>query len=379
MITPEQFPPSLLQASKRSRWLYFYHKIVAHPRLVAVDQDLKQAIWYATPGRLILVFGPTGVGKTTLRRGIERALTESVAPELSQDRERLPVAGVEAVAPEQGNFDWLDFYQRTLHSLHEPLIQDKVRVTEETSARPAPLLSPGQANLRSLRQALEQCLQHRRPVAVIIDDAHHFQKVAGARRLLDQMDALKSLANRSQTVWVLLGTYELLNLTNLNDQLSHRSYHLPFQRYQADQPQDIQAFQTILQTFQYHLPLPEPPMLTPRWDYFYEYSAGCIGILKLWLNNALAAALEQDQATLTEPILQRCALSPDRLLNIVREMVEGERRLLELAEKQAQLRAMLGLSSSAPAPETAPPARQKRRVGERRPRRDPIGEAAHVT
>jgi len=126
MSNQNRFPPELLESSNRNRWLYFYHKIVAHPRLAEIDRDVKHAIHYATQGRLILVFGPTGVGKTTLRRGLERALTDAVQPELGQDQGRIPLVSVEAVAPEQGNFDWHDFYQRALFGLNEPLVHHKV-------------------------------------------------------------------------------------------------------------------------------------------------------------------------------------------------------------------------------------------------------------
>jgi hypothetical protein len=76
---------------------------------------------------------------------------------------------------------------------------------------------------------------------------------------------------------------------------------------------------------------------------------------------------------LTEPYLQRCAISPDRLLNIVRQIIEGERKLAELEEKRHQIRTALGLVSEPIWPEPVNPAPKKRRVGERRPVRDPIG------
>lgn len=374
MSNHDHFPTKLLTQSNQARWRYFYHKIVAHHRLVELDAELQQAIHYATQGRIILVFGPTGVGKTTLRHGIERALQEQWQRNPDQDRSRIPLASVEAVAPEQGNFDWHDFYQRALHSLNEPMIDHKVVDARLIDGQ---LISQVKPNLRSLRQALEQCLHHRRSAAFIIDDAHHLQKIAGSRRLQDQMDAIKSLANRSQTVLVLIGTYELLNLTNLNDQLSHRSYHLAFSRYQPNSEVDVYAFKAVLKTFQQHLPLVQPPDLVKRWDYFYENSAGCVGILKLWLCNSLAAALEQEQQELTDRVLQRCALSTDRLLNIVREITDGEHKLAALGDQRPHIRASLGLVPKPVKPEGAPQSHQNLRIGERRPHRDPVGGGAH--
>lgn len=381
MSNQDRLPSEVLTQPRRARWLYFYHKIVAHPRLVEIDRDLRQAIRYATPGRLILVFGPTGVGKTTLRRGIERALIDELLPELGIDRGRIPVASVGAVAPEWGHFDWIDFYTRALISLNEPLIDAKIRYDDELdfSLPGARRNEQGQvvirskADVRTLRRALESCLRHRRPAAFIIDDAHHLQKIASGRRLRDQMDAIKSLAERSDTVHVLIGTYELMNLTNLSDQLSRRSYHIPFARYRADCDQDVQAFKAVLKTFQQHLPLPEEPDLVGHWDYFYEHSAGCVGILKVWLCDALADTLESEQKTLTQASLRRHAMTPDRLMNVVREIIEGERKLEEQAGQRSQIRAALSLDRGPLSTEVVTPPPKRGRVGERKPVRDPIG------
>ena len=40
---------------------------VAHPRLVAAKDELITAIRESEPNSIVMVFGPTGVGKTTLR------------------------------------------------------------------------------------------------------------------------------------------------------------------------------------------------------------------------------------------------------------------------------------------------------------------------
>jgi flagellar biosynthesis GTPase FlhF len=40
---------------------------VAHPRLVAAKDELITAIRESGPNSIVMVFGPTGVGKTTMR------------------------------------------------------------------------------------------------------------------------------------------------------------------------------------------------------------------------------------------------------------------------------------------------------------------------
>ena len=71
--------------------------------------------------------------------------------------------------------------------------------------------------------------------------------------MADQLDVIKSIASRSQTVHVLIGTYELLAFRNLSAQLSRRSVDLHFSRYRAESADDIEVFQNAVFTFQKQL------------------------------------------------------------------------------------------------------------------------------
>ena len=121
----EGFPRELLEQPKEARLAYFLAKVVAHPRLKEVHLALMNAIRQPNGVLLILVLGPTGVGKTTLRLRIEKQLWEEAMPELEQDQGRVPVVGIEAIAPESGNFHWRDYYARLLLALDEPLVKYK--------------------------------------------------------------------------------------------------------------------------------------------------------------------------------------------------------------------------------------------------------------
>lgn len=37
----------------------------------------------------------------------------------------MPVVSVEAIAPEQGTFNWRDYYLRALQAMDEPLLEEK--------------------------------------------------------------------------------------------------------------------------------------------------------------------------------------------------------------------------------------------------------------
>src|SRR5882672_6734928 len=120
MPLDHSFPPELLNQPSRARLDYFRALTIGHPLLLQVYDDLRLVIRNSTPGSIIMVQGPAGVGKTTLLQRVEKDLTEQLLPELTQDVERLPVIRIEAIAPESGNFNWKDYFRRLLIALEEP-------------------------------------------------------------------------------------------------------------------------------------------------------------------------------------------------------------------------------------------------------------------
>jgi hypothetical protein len=392
-MTTERFPLELLEQPAQARLAYFVGKVVAHPRLREVHDTLLRAIQEPAGASLILVFGPTGVGKTTLRRRLEQQLSEAALPDLERDPGRIPVVSLEAAAGEAGLFNWKDYYTRALLALHEPLIPYKIVEPRREVSRSSLGGTPDpRVAAPTLRRALEQCLLHRRPAAVIVDEAQHLIKLASGRRLLDQMDVLKSLAALTNTVHVLIGTYELVGLTTLSGQLSRRSREVHFGRYRAEVSEDLRAFQSVLFTFQRYLPLAQEPDLVGHTDYLYEQSVGCVGVLKDWLSRALAAALEEEAATLSPRHLERQATPARKLLSLAREIKEGEEALREGGREREDVRRFLGLppepmareasGPEAPMPEGSAHRKARgrgERVAQRLPTRDPVGvrEATH--
>ena len=236
--------------------------------------------------------GRPGVGKTTLRLKTEQLIVAEMLNELREDRSRIPVVSVEAVAPESGSFNWRDHYKRLLHQLDEPLIDYKLnRQAEEPITAPAIRFMPtSRAVGTEYRYAVEQAVRYRRPVAVMIDEAQHLGKIPSGRRLLDQLDVIKSIANQTKTAHVLFGTYDLLAFRNLNGQLSRRSIDVHLSRYRAEDSEDRQTFINVVRSFEKELPFEERPDLVSDWEFLYERSLGSVGVMKEWLVRAATVA-----------------------------------------------------------------------------------------
>jgi hypothetical protein len=242
------------------------------------------------------------VGKTTLLTKIQQLLTTEALEELEANRGRLPFVTIEAMSPDSRGFNWRNHFRRMLLQMDEPLIDSKVRQEGE---RTRAAFFPGEKALGAdFYYAVEQALRYRRPRAVLIDEAQHIFTVASGRRQEDQLNVIKSLANRSESIHVLCGTYELVRFRNLNGQLSRRSG-----------------------------------------DIHYERTIGCIGVLKDWLVKAFADALREPIPVLTLEHLEAHALSVPQCEKMIEDVRGGEMQFFEDKDARERLLRGLGLQS----------------------------------
>jgi len=374
-IIKREFPVALLRQPIESRLTYFRAKTVDHFKLRISRDNTLHYIQAAPQGSTILICGPTGVGKTTLAESMLSILYDLGTAKMHENPGHIPVLMINAIAPDSGMFNWKDFYKRALIEAKEPLIDQKRKSLKRRNAHE----SLKEYNLNnnssnpSLRLAYESCLLNRAPIALIIDEGQHMAIMPSGRRLRDNMEVIKSLASNTLVQHVLVGTYDLLTLANLSGQLARRNRIIHFPRYRFEIKEDMEEFMRIILTFQKHLPLYDEPNLIDQYEYLYEKSLGCVGILKTHLLFALAEALKQGKNKMSREILERNAISSTSLRQIAQEIVEREKMLED--NHDSDIRTMLGISEIENEASTVNPSpnRVKRRVGERKPYRDPVG------
>ena len=72
-------PPDLLAQPPSVRIQHFKDFAIAHPLLVEAKDRLLEAIMESAPNSIVIVLGPTGVGKTTLLAKIRQLLGATAA------------------------------------------------------------------------------------------------------------------------------------------------------------------------------------------------------------------------------------------------------------------------------------------------------------
>jgi DNA polymerase III delta prime subunit len=299
---------------------------VSHTKLAQIDKMLMRAIREPAGFAHVLVYGPSGVGKTTMINQITRRLNKESSKQRSHglrnksddNSSSMPLLLLEARPSDGTAFNRADYYRTALKQLGEQSYERRLLVdidTEQTWEK------KGRTRTKTtqfndspeLRNALEDAFTKRGVKAVILDEAQHLMKVgrgSSAGKLLDQLDWIKSMTNVTGVLHILIGTYELLSFRNLSAQASRRGLDLHFPRYLFQDEQERQDFQGVLLALLKQVPLnTDIEVLMQHWFYFYERSIGCVGVLKDWFVRAVAAALQDGCETLTWERLEEHALS----------------------------------------------------------------------
>jgi AAA domain len=367
---PEYFPAALLTQPNGARQEYFEQQcLIEHPRLLeTLDATIRaicppgEGAHERRPGTMVLIIGPPRVGKTTFVHLLQERLLHHSRVQMEQDPGFIPFSSVTVAGPEASRFDWPTYYRAVLRGLHDPFVDGK----------------KARIPTRELREAMEAALLHRKPLAIIVDEAHHLAKAASGRRLQDQLDHLKYFENLTDVSHILVGTYELRPFRTVNAQLACRSIDVHFSRYDAAKEDDAQIFRSILWALQRQLPIEKEPHLVDHWEFLYARSIGCIGLVKMHLNRALNMALTEGAKTVTLTHLRKTAMSEARVELALRNALESEAELAESDGADERLLMLLGLRGprthelqKEQQRQTKPP---PRKPGKRGPGRDSTGK-----
>lgn len=373
-LMSREFSSDLLEKSSIERVNYFNDFTVAHPFFMVAYKTLLKRIINPSTKSIFLVYGPSGVGKSTLIRKVAEKIINDLMERIKNNPGFIPITGIEARAPDKGYYDWRDHYIRCLLALKEPLVNHKkdVDVSMEVNKKDVN---------RNLRSSLENALKYRETLAFFIDEAQHITFNSSAKSSNNQMNMIKSLASTTSTPHVLFGTYEILDFRDSQGQLSRRGLDIHFRRYDIRKREEKEMFIKTLWNLQKHIPISLEPNLKEHWEYFYQVSVGCIGILKDLISTTLEYKLlenpHMDELRIDD--FKEFALSPNQAYKLADEAINGEASVkftnrsrddvmsLLLGEKDKEIEKSLDIEV------IKNKEKRREKVGERKPKRDTVG------
>jgi hypothetical protein len=335
-------------SSKHSEYQQFTKLVIDHPVLHDARQELIEALRFPGSHRIINLFGPSGTGKTTLSEYMDRHFTKHPEHRLQGGHLRGRGFSLRAEAEER-RFGWKDFWRKLLIEGEKafPDVQLDYRIDGISRDAQGNLIVTQKARASDLRDAATILLREARPFYVMIDEAPHIKKLAKSaseQAIKDQMNIIKDLTDESETVFVLIGTYEMLDIINLNGQQGRRSIDIHIPRYLYATEDEKGQFTEVLDEIQKHIPLPKVPELTQWTEFLYEGSCGCFGVLKPWIDRGIGWAITNNKSTITKAALEQRRAPKGKLLKLATEISTGEQKLRDIdAAYNSDMRTLLGM------------------------------------
>ena len=372
------FPVELLDKPVLERRNYFSDYIIPHPFLKQAVNDTVSKIGSIRSERIVFVCGPTGVGKKELVNKVTARLIELAQPKLLINKGCIPVVNVEASAPDSGNFNFPKLWSSALKLMKEPISGTYIDEVINSEGERVVL---ARIKKGDMREVLEDILKFKQSLALIINEAHHLLRVSSGKKVNWEVDVIKSLANKSQTPIVLVGTYELTTFLedldeSFTDQVNRRTSIVEFPRYSHEVKKQVEMFgNTIIQLLR-HMPLEKTAEALVKHDfmYFYKYTLGCVGSLKDWLNSAYDLALQDQSVTLTKKYLEETRISGHRCTGMLKSITDGERKLAKI-QSEGDIDTALGINkeNKDTTKELNPKTKKSILPGTRNPKRDAVG------
>src|SRR5436305_2544218 len=329
-----------LTLEDRTRLDAFKAVTVKHAHLTHVDDQLSLWVEEHTDATHVLLCGPGGVGKSKVLNVVAERFKDE-----EPDRFVVPILLLEPIPPDLGPYLRLDYYWQIIDALKEHLLVKELvgNVAHLMAAPKATRSKLGAIDWLKMRYVAEQALIRAQVRAVFVDEGHRLMQGDGSHTVDEQLEWLKSLSNRTNVLHVLAGPYALFGFRNTSGQLARRGRDIHFQRYHVNDKEERKAFAGAVEYLLERVPLTcDVDALLKRWRWFAEGCVGCIGILKDWLVDAVAATLAQGETSLTEEVLTQTMPHPAKRVSLEMEARAGEHKVaLHDSEGAKQFQALL--------------------------------------
>ncbi len=302
---------------------------IEHDRYTRTVADIFNAVAVALPGEVVVIVGPSRVGKS---RALVEALRDLLGIQADDDESHFVLVDAEN-AGKDGSFSTKDFMRSCCEAIRHPIYGVPGDDDPDGMKLDARIERTSEGMLRS---AFRKFVKLKKIKYVCFDEAHHIEYIlGGGKNAAKVLDSWKCLAHKTKTVLVLVGSYRLLSLLLLAPHLLGRERPIEFSRYQEDRAEDLRSFEVVLETFGKHLKFAADSKGLRDWNQLlFTHSLGCVGHLSLWLRSALARMASRGIESVTREVLLQTQMTARQEAQIEAETIQGEEEIARFEEKK---------------------------------------------
>lgn len=215
----------------------YHQKTFAHSKLTEAFRELSWIIAQEPENieELHVLVGPSGCGKSTLMKRLEADILKNHISQMRKNPGLVPVIYVQLTAPQDGNFNWKDFFSRLLEKFNDVLIRKKVILRPEATLDGEVITAIRMLVREELRRAVRNAFEMRKTKFLLLDEAGHLLLTKSSIPARVQFELIKSVAQELHIPIILAGDYSLLGILELNGQLTRRTEVIHFSRFQVDE------------------------------------------------------------------------------------------------------------------------------------------------
>lgn len=327
-----------------------------------------------TQGELLLLSGPTRVGKTTLLEDFVRAEVGLKRDEdLSLARKKSPhLVYAEVRFPHHKPYRPRLLYVDSLEFLGDGIAGHRFSV-QDLSQRFRHIgtgATGSQVNDSQdvLRYQLERRFKAHGILYWLIDEAQDMFVGARAGTIDEMLSLIKSIANLSSTLPVMSGTYDLACAYDYNAQWNGRVTIVHFERYHPEVPDELQEWVNIVESFRVALGDAMDFNILDVIEDICIGAAGISGELTAWLKRSFRLALADRCDRVSKEQFLAAQHNDRQRKRLYREINSGEKQIRGLLEQQEQQKRRRRPSGSDGEPPTP-----RKHLNRRKSRRYPTG------
>ena len=195
-------------------------EVLEHPNYVIAMRRLSACLLMRDAGQIIVLSGPTRIGKSFLTEAIEAAnppaenYSDAVLP-------LRPIVRIKAINYSDGSFiDFRQFWKCALLEIKHPFLDEAVMLNGK-------VLDPKRTSTDEYILMFQHALKVMQTKYLFIDEAQHFARAKGGKEGAARFfDMLKLFAEESGCVLILAGAFPILDVLKDEAQIQSRARHI---------------------------------------------------------------------------------------------------------------------------------------------------------